>query len=350
MRTMKLMKVVIRLVLVLLSVMLFVPVPVTVAAGPPDTINLYQVTVTPEQDGSLVMKYEFDYLATTDFPQDSAFLEVGVPNKDFTLTEFGPKPFVKKAFTQTSGVSQVRLEFDHLPRKGENFKLNFSIKQGSMAYALGDNVTFTFIPGWFSFAEIKLLRIVWKLPTDASLIGKLSPPPTKQSEGQAIWETTNLAPNAKFPVTIYVAKKAFDSLKAIEAPLQPTPGNPPSSSSGSIQWGEILFWAFVIVLVLIIVIALLAAIGGGGGYSGSIGGHTGGSSIFGDVASGIADTVFGGGGGGFSGGGGGSSGCACACACAGGGRAGCSKRLGFDVSLFLKSLKRQEPKEDGNET
>ncbi len=342
MRTIKRMFV---LVLVLAASALFAPVNTVIAAGPPDTINSYVVTVTPQSDGTLIMKYEFDYTAVTDFPSGGAYLEVGVPNKDFTIQkDFGPTPFVKTAFAKTSGGSWVRLEFDHLPKAGENFKLNFTIRQASMAYSLGDDATFMFTPGWFDFAQITLLRIVWTVPTDASLISKLSPPPVKQSEGQVVWEATNLAPNAKFPVTIYVAKKAFDNLKAIEAPPPPAPG---TDSGGGTSIGEVLFWLFVIVIVIIVVLFLLyglSELGGGGGYSGGIGGYGGGGG-----GGGGGGSIFGGGGGGFSGGGGGSSGCACACACAGGGRAGCGKRLGFDVSLFLKNRKRQHLGEGENE-
>ncbi len=342
------------LVLVLAASALFAPANAVIAAGPPDTINSYVVTVTPQSDGTLVMQYEFDYTAVTDFPSGGAYLEVGVPNKDFTIQDFGPKPFVKTAFAKTSGGSWVRLEFDHLPKAGENFKLNFTIKQASMAYSLGDDATFVFIPGWFDFAEIKLLRIVWAVPTDASLISKLSPPPIKQSEGQVVWETTNLAPNAKFTVTIYVAKKAFDNLKVIEAPPPSAPGATPTADSGG---GDNTLLIIVIVIVVIIVafflLAMLDELSGGGGYGGSIGGYSGsgGGSIFGGGGGGCGGgSMFGGGGGGFRGGGGGSSGGGgCASGCAGGGRAGCGKRLGFDVSLFLKNRKRQRLGEGENE-
>ncbi|QUH26385.1 hypothetical protein [Serpentinicella alkaliphila] len=56
-----------------------------VSATPPDIIHEMLVKITPNTDGSLNISYEFDYEATTDFPPNIQYLQIGVANSDFTL-------------------------------------------------------------------------------------------------------------------------------------------------------------------------------------------------------------------------------------------------------------------------
>src|SRR3990170_4064505 len=105
----------------ILAALLLAPTAVVLAADP-DVIGEYSVTVSPQADGTLKMSYQFtNYCATTDFPSNSAFLEVGVPNRHFTITDIGPKDWVTGASPKTSGGSWVHLDFIRLPKKGDCF-------------------------------------------------------------------------------------------------------------------------------------------------------------------------------------------------------------------------------------
>lgn len=338
---MKTIKILLSLVLALIAL---VPLAVPVAAGgPPDVINTYVVTVTPNDDGTLVMRYDLDYTATTDFPSGSAYLEVGVPNSDFQLLDWGPKPWVTSANAKTGGGSWVHLDFAQLPKAGDHFTINFTIKQSKMAYPTGDDVSFKFTPGWFDFAEIKKLTINWKLPAK-DLVKKLDPAPANQGDNLAVWEAKDLAPNQKYTVSLLIAKAAFPKLSEATT----TTSDPDAATDNG--WIIIVVLVVVLVIIVIIVIAVAAENGGYSGSSGGGGGYHGGGYSGGSSSSGGGSSSSGSSGGRSSGGGGSYSGrgsscacvsCACACACAGGGRAGCSEK-GFDVSGLLNKERHDD--------
>lgn len=293
------------------------------AGGPPDKINSYVVSVTPQPDGTLQMRYEFDYLATTDFPKDIQYLEVGVPNTNFKILECGPKEWVTGAKAITSGKSQVHLDFARLPKAGDKFQFYFVINQGNMAYPAGEDISFKFVPGWFDFAEIEELRVSWVLPSDNSLVKKLDPPPAIRDGNQVVWVTKKMVPNQKAdPITLIYVKSAFPGLKEVKQ----------GESSGGIPTRVIVLIVVIVVIIVFVVIFVVCDDGyGGGGYAGGY--HSGGGGGGGGRG--------GGGGGGFSGRGSSCacvSSCACACACAGGGRVGCSER-GFEILHWLLGKK-----------
>lgn len=314
--------------------------PQSARADQPDVIGQYAVHVTPQDDGTLVIEYRFsNYCATTDFPSDKPYLQVGVPNRNFDLVDWGPKSapnnqtqvWVTSADSLQGVTSQVQLNFSKQPLAGECWDLNFTIKQRQMAYAQGsDDVAFQFTPGWFDFAKISALTVTWDLPTDQSLVHKVDPEATR-GQNRAVWTSTNLAPNQKFTVTVAYAKSAFPNLTSASA----SPPSPPSSSAGQ-DYSIFLCVLVLVVIILIVAVRGLRLWGGDGGYGGIPGGAFYGGSGGGFVDSGRGSRS-GGGGGGFAGRGSSCAcaSCACACACAGGGRAGCTRK-GFDVSRLIR--------------
>lgn len=336
------------LVLLASLVALIASVPASALADDPDVIGQYSVHVTPRDDGTLTMDYRFSgYCATTDFPSDKAYLQVGVPNRNYVLTDWGPKSapnsqtriWVTSTELIQAAESQVQLNFNRQPVAGDCWDLNFTVVQSRMAYGQGtDEVGFQFTPGWFDFAKINKLTIAWDLPGDPSLVHKLDPAPTK-SPTQAVWTETNLAPNDKFTVTLTYAKSAFPNLTAPVA----SPPSPPSSS-GSQDNSTFLCVIVILIIVLVLVVRTLRFWGSDGGYGGGLGrgysGGFGGGFLGSDGGVGRSSSRSGGGGGGFAGRGSSCAcaSCACACACAGGGRAGCTRK-GFDISFMMRKRK-----------
>jgi len=294
-------------------------------AAAPDVINNYTVTVTPKTDGTLDMKYEFDYTATTDFPSDSVYLQIGVPNRHFSILDYGPKGFITSAENNEGSQSQVQLNFDHIPLANENFKFFFVINQQAMANVVEGVANFAFRPGWFDFAEIRNLNVIWTLPEDEAMIKNLDPAPTIKEKNIATWTATNLSANQSFTITNIAIDKAFYADLAEDAQSEGVP----TAGSGDIS-PIAIFWIIVVVIVLLVII-VSAAEASGGGY--------GGGGFIGSILSGGGDGdggLFGGGGGSFGGSGSSCvSSCACACACAGGGRAGCSQK-GFGIKKWLE--------------
>lgn len=306
----------------------------------PDIIHSYEVEVTPQSDGTLIMRYSFDYEAVTDFPNNGAYLEFGVPNRKFEIMESGgSSDFISRVSAKTDGGSWVRFDFTHLPKAGERFQLTFTIHQKGMAHTKDEDVTFQFIPGWFDFAEIRRLTVKWHLPEDPAMI-KLVKPETTLDGNMAIWTVENLPPSDKGQVDlqVMVAKTAFPGWNENEA----------VDNSGR-DLLLICFWVVVAILVIILVLLIIGWLSDGGGYSG--GSYVGRRGFFeyatdtvSEVLSAVSDS------GGSFGGRGGScacaSSCACACACAGGGRAGCSRK-GFDLTRFFLTIRNQLAKGKG---
>ena len=307
--------------------------PGTAAAQtPPDIIHSYVVTIDPQPDGSLLMKYDLDYEATTDFPSDIQHLQIGVPNTNFEIVDFSPKDFIVEAKAIKAGKSQVELDFYKLPKKGDRFKISFTIRQKSMIYKVDDNnVSFKFIPGWFDFAEIKELKEIINLK-DLKLV-KVEPTSVLQEDGLATFTTKDIGVNDKAePVVIITSRDSYPKLEDKDLTSE-------SGSSGSLSVGLIVVLVILGIIVIIVIIGVVVGFDGdddgysGGGYIGGLGRGGGRSS---------------GGGGSFSGRGSSCacvSSCACACACAGGGRVGCAER-GLQVLNWYISHQKEGGKDD----
>jgi hypothetical protein len=331
--------------LVLLLAFAALLLPPRALADQPDVIGQYSVRVTPRDDGTLVMDYRLShYCAATDFPGDKPYLQVGVPNRNFDLVDWGPKSapnsqtkvWVTSANALQGVNSQVQLNFNRQPLAGECWDLNFTIDQREMAYAQGSNqVSFQFTPGWFDFAKINALTITWDLPGDPSLVHKTDPAPTNR-QNQAIWTHTNMAPNDKFTVTITYARSAFPNLTA--AGLPSSPPNP-TGPTGEVDLSWVICLVILIIIFLIVVPRIFRGYAGDGGYGSALGRPFIGSFGGEDSADDRRKDRSGGGGGGFAGRGSscacGCASCACACACAGGGRAGCTRK-GFDIGRLMR--------------
>jgi hypothetical protein len=304
------------------------------ASAPPDIIHSYAVNIDPQQDGTLLMTYNFDYEAVTDFADtNTKYLEVGVPNSNFEIVDYGPKDFVSGAKAITSGKSQVHLDFSKWPKKGDRFKLNFTIKQKSMAYKSGDDIGFKFVPGWFDFATISQLTVTVNLKN--LTVVKIDPKPTSQSDQQAQFVTKNMDTNDKAdPVVIVANKSSYPQLQDKDIVSEPNTSDSPDAGT--------IILIVILVIVGIVILAGIIAYFSDDGYGG--GGFAGG--FFG--SSGSGGGLSGGGSGSFSGRGSSCacvSSCACACACAGGGRVGCSER-GFPVLHWL--IKHQQENVEGD--
>ena len=345
MKKLKILPILMLVMIILPSLILTIPVT---AYTPPDVINDYRVTISMDDNGVLEMRYDFDYTATTDFPDGGAYLEIGVPNRNFQILDYGPKNFVVEASANTGSQSQVRLEFDHLPTAGENFSFFFIIRQEKMMNIKDDQVTIQYTPGWFDFAEIRKLTIEW-LFNDTSFLTYTDPEPKQQSSNSITWVTNDLEPDEKYTVQISIDKTYFSNSEKLEENQAEETG---------LSLGAWLLIIVVVFMVVCLFVSILYEVSEGGGYSsGSYIGSRGyryldddddyrssGSSSYRSSIGRGSSGRSGGGSGGFSGRSSSCascvSSCACACACAGGGRAGCNEK-GFGVRYFLI---RSEPK------
>ena len=230
------------------------------AATPPDIIHEMDAKITPQTDGSLNINYTLDYEATTDFPADTQYLEIGVPNEDFSLVDYSHSSLVSSAYEKKSGTSQVHLDFSKLPKKGDRFKIEFTINQRSMMYKAGsDNVSFEFRPGWFDFAVINKLKVILNTENISPL--EIKPDSYQINSAEKVWITENMEENQKAEsITVIYPRSAFPELKDIK------------DDSSSVFF--IIGFIIVLVIIIILIISKLSGVNDykagryGGGYKG----------------------------------------------------------------------------------
>lgn len=313
---------------------LVVPNVAVLAEDPPDQLESYTISVIPQQDGSLIMDYKLDnYCVAIDaWPTDEPYLQIGVPNSNFTITEWGPKEGPNKVINAevvNNGGSFVQLDFDKsgLPKKGDCFDLNFSIVQNHMAYPdpENSNITFKFIPaGWTFPIQVKTLTLVWALPVDTSLIKLTDPAPTASGSGSMVWQWNNPSMDAAGMFSAASIKLAYDKSTFTLSDAAKT--NNDGANGGSPDLATICLWVIVVIVIIVLVLWIFGAIIESIDSGDSLG--TSFVTVAGNTIDAI-DEISNAGGSGGSGGhssGCACAGCACACACAGGGRVGCSRK------------------------
>lgn len=318
------------------------------ADPPPDILDVYIITIAPQANGMLIMNYTLQgYCTYSDWPSDQPYLQIGVPNSNFEITNWGPKegPFkVVEAEKITSGGTFVQLDFDksNLPKNGDCFSLSFSIEQGKMAYTDPENgnITFKFIPaGWDFPIQVKTLTVgwIWEIPGDQSLLKLAEPKPSGSDGTSTIWQWVNPSVDASkmfHDSTIKLAydKSAFSLSEEATTKTDQANGGEPLDLTFCLT---IILIVVVILVVIFIIAVIFEAFDGGDGIGPASG------RVIGGTFDAIDDVLSssGGGYGGSSGHGSGCAcaGCACACACAGGGKVGCSRK-GIGISCLLKVI------------
>lgn len=327
------------------------------ADAPPDVLDSYAISVVPQQDGTLVMNYALqNYCTASDWPSDQPYLQIGVPNDNFSINDWGPKDGTngknKVIGAEAVSGSLVQLNFDpnNLPKNGDCFNLNFSIVQNKMAYPdpNNGNVTFEFFAaGWKFPIQVKVLTLNWAFPKDPTLVKLTDPAPTGKDTVNMTWQWQSPSMDASNMFSSATVKLAYDKSAFTLSDAATTTSN---SANGGVpsDLGTICFWAIVIVIVVILVLLVIAA------FARSIDSGDGLGTAFVSVVSDVAEAVS------SAGGEGGSSGnssgcasmssCACACACAAGGKVGCMlKMLGIKMGCLKKVIEEMTKPDEKKE-
>ena len=308
--------------------------PAPARAVVPDALDTYRIDVTPQSDGMLAMSYTLtNYHVMSDWPSDQPYLQIGVPNTNFSITSWGGSGTVDVSKTEAlnSWGSWVQFDFGTLPKTGDVFSLHFTINQGGMAYqdTASNDVDYNFIPsGWNFPITVSQLVVTWANPVTPSQLKVAQPEPTNGDIAMT-WQWSNPTSNSSGMFTVNSVQLTYDasaftlSDAAIAASDYGNGGyanngnsgtdyGDNGSGSGGDFTGVVIFIFVVIVVISWIYQYANDGYRGGPGYGGRVFIH-----------------------GGLGGGGGGGShcacacagcACACACACAGGGRVGCSRK------------------------
>ena len=294
---------------------------------PLDSIEEYNVTVTPQLDGTLNIKYDILWRALSK-SEPLEWVEIGLANSYFTLIPDSVSNNVEEAIPlYDDDYPYMQLDFKRSYSDGETVRFSFEINQREMLCLDGDNYLYDFVPGWFNEISVEHYCFSWfdnGVATDytegAERIGDY-----------LVWEGSLDRGEYKQIRVNYDRTSFYDDVHAVR--------HQRFNSSGAYDALDDSFgiWAIVILVVIFILIfevylldSFVSYGRGRGflmGYGHPIHVYGYGNPHYRRAANEDAKRRNTGlhGRGGRSGGGG-SCACACACACAGGGRAGCSRK------------------------
>lgn len=310
------MKKILILLLILLS---FALISCEDGFTPLDKIHEYTITVNPNDDGTLDMVYYLKWEVLEEGSGGVDFITVGVPNR-FVKNIKGLSNNIDDIYYSSDNGATIQIDFERTYHEGDIFEVKFSFRQERIFTLDGDEVQYSFKPGWFDEIEVKKLVVLWNskniLKSNADEAGS----------DYYKWETS-LGYGETIEVNLVYDRSAFPVL------------NPDEDYSDQTD----NFWPLILLIVGIVVIVVTLIIVASvnedkyqtsRGFSGHInhyhfyfgryhGYRRSGKMITPPKV--VNSSVSGVRGGGCA--------CACACACAGGGRAGCSRK---DFNNYLK--------------
>jgi hypothetical protein len=210
-------------------------------------ITNYIVTLDPQADSSVNIKYAQTWLVTGG---GIPWITVGLPNNNFVITDFGGN--VSKAYSASSGGwSGIRLDLDRNYTTGQTFNITFTIKQLNLLQKIPtqDKWRISFTPGWYDNCQIDKLNVVLISHSDNQSY-VFSPQPILE-DNKFVWEKTALRNGERFSVSIESTDGNFlDKTDApiITAPKSPTPFNPDNFIMGSLLFGLAAIGIVVIIV------------------------------------------------------------------------------------------------------
>ena len=276
-----------------------------------DRIENYEITVTPQDDGSLSLLYDISWKvldSTTEGPL--TWVQIGIPNSSVdNITALTKNIDSIEQYRST----YVKIVFKESYNAGDVVNFRFKIHQNNMYSLKNDMCVYEFTPGWFEDIAVDNITVKWKA-------GNVSYANTETREsGYYVWNDS-LKKNEKLETKIEYEKNIFTNVSESNSInyAQKTVNNFSSAYGSSGIAGIIALLIIIGILGAILSIFTPDSYYSHRGYAGHhhshhhIGGRSGGCACV--------------------------SSCACACACAGGGRAGCSKKDFYGTKLKSKDI------------
>lgn len=310
----------VALCLALQIALIILTVFIDTSTEPKDRIRRYNITVTPNEDATLNIKYDILWQAL-DGSEPLTWVDIGIPNDDSELLKASVSDTVEKAeiIKKRRGGAVVRLHFKDEYIGGETVNFGFEIKQGSMLSVDGEKYLYEFVPGWFNAVPVNHFTIRWKhadfMDDGLTVV-----------DGYCIFEG-DLEAGEYFKLNMIYPTDYFYNPELVE--YEPFDDDGIYNELEDDTPIRVMFILFAVLLIIpeVYIIDSFVSYGRGRGFITEHGHpvHTYGRRNPAYIAAAHAHntTHYHRGG---TGGGGRSCACACACACAGGGRAGCSAK------------------------
>lgn len=277
---------------------------------PLDKIHEYKITVNPNDDGTLKMKYYLKWEVLEEGDGGVDFITVGVANC-FVYDIKGLTNNIDEIDYYSDDGSTIRIDFKNTYHKGDIFQVEFSFTQKRIFSIKGDEVQYSFEPGWFEEIKVDKLTVLWN-KKDAIKNNSTS------TDGEYLRWDTPLNYGETIKVNVVYDKNSFSNL------------NPKEDYSEQTEDPLVFIIVFGIILAFVIVIIVINHFTCDKyqtcrGFSGHVhhhhlyfGRHRGYRKSGKVITPPNSNNGRGTHGSGCA--------CACACACAGGGRAGCSRK------------------------
>lgn len=285
---------------------------------PLDYIHNYEITVNPNDDGTLEMDYYLKWEVLDEGNGGVSWIVVGVPNRFVSNIEGKSSNIKDIEYTSENGAG-IEIDFNETYHKGDVFEVHFTFKQSRIFTIKDSEVQYSFNPGWFDEIKVETLLVKWNRHN-------VKNHNANSSLGDYLEWKESLDFGQTIDVNLVYDKTAFPNINPKEA-----------YSSQTIE--PAIIYTILAVFLVVIIIGIVSSsrhyncYHSVRGFSGRIHRHhfyfgryygyrsTGSRVRPPEIINGSRSGV------------GSGCACACACACAGGGRAGCSRK---DFNNYLK--------------
>lgn len=286
---------------------------------PQDVIDEYLLTVSPREDGTLDVKYEFVW-TPLDEDEPLTWVEIGIANEEYAVIEGSLSANIRSVEKYVDdGYVSLRVYF-HTPYiAGDTLRFSFALNQHRILCKHTNGYFYEWVPGWFNYTPVKHYSVKWLRSEEITGANYDS-----YDHDYLIW-------SGEMPCGSYV--KTYVEYTSTAFSGAETASYEPFYDGDVIdglQDDKIAFRVMCVFLILGVLVAEIWIVDcyvsyhrgrgfmRGYGYHVHVYGRSNPSYIHARDEH-VAKS-------GGRGGRGGGCACACACACAGGGRAGCSQK------------------------
>lgn len=176
-----------------------------------DKLNVYEITVKVNDDGTLSMDYHLEWeVLESDSAGALSWVKIGIPNNH--VLSYEPKSdVIKKMSISKSGGTYAEIHFKKKYYKGDVVSFDFHLEQDYMyeMNMLTDGETvFEFTPGWFDEMRVEKLTIRWKSENVTSIS-----PSALHMGNYYIW-ITSLKRGGKYKISVTYPNDAYNFNKS----------------------------------------------------------------------------------------------------------------------------------------
>ena len=276
---------------------------------PQDVIHQYNVTVDPQEDGSLDIEYHLVWEAL-DTSEELTWVEIGMPNRNFSVYPDSVTSNINIYSKNTDGdYVSLRLDFNKAYIGGDVIEFSFKVNQKDMLCRNGTGYFYEFVPGWFNAIRVERFEFLWLMDGSRDYVQRGSLDYGEYRKMTVQYGMNDFAGCQTVSYEPFDDDGAYNELKEDKTAVIVM----------------CCFAAALLILAEVYIVDSYVSYSRGRGFLTGHGYHVhtyGRSNPYYIRARDRYNAKHGG----RSGGRGGGCACACACACAGGGRAGCSQK------------------------